>query len=213
MTETCGGTLSLTWEDHQQALKGKPWLLRSCGRGLADVSVKIIDPMGKSVAVGETGEICIRSNSNMQGYWNLPQATDSTLVDGWVHTGDAAFMDKEGYCYLRDRLKDMVISGGENIYPVEVENVLNAHPAILEVAVIGVPDERYGEALLAVVVLQKDKQLNLDELVDFGRENLAGYKVPRQLTFMDALPRNPSGKILKNLLRAPYWKNHEGVVA
>ena len=108
---------------------------------------------------------------------------------------------------MRDRLKDMVISGGENIYPVEVENVLNAHPSILELAVIGVPDEQYGEALLAIVVLHKGKKLSLAELINFGREKLAGYKVPRQLKFIDALPRNPSGKILKTVLREPFWQD------
>jgi acyl-CoA synthetase (AMP-forming)/AMP-acid ligase II len=141
----------------------------------------------------------------MQSYFNLPEETRANLTDGWVHTGDAGYMDQEGYLYLKDRLKDMVVSGGENIYPVEVENAIAKHDAVADVAVIGIPDDKFGEALLAFVVLKPGSSLELDELVAFCRDRIAGYKIPRRLEIIEQLPRNPSGKILKKILREPYW--------
>jgi len=204
-TETCGGVLSLTWPDHQKALSGQPGLLLSCGRAMAGVSIKVTDEQGNELPIGETGELTIKSDTNMLAYWRLPEATRQTLHNGWVHTGDAGYVDTEGYVFLRDRIKDMVISGGENIYPAEVEKVLGGHPAILEVAIIGIPDKKFGEALLAVVALKQGASLTADELLEFCREKIAGYKIPRQLKVVDALPRNASGKILKTVLRDPYW--------
>jgi acyl-CoA synthetase (AMP-forming)/AMP-acid ligase II len=204
-TETCGGVLSLAWPDHQKALAGRPELLRSCGRSTAGVSLKVCDEDGNELPVGETGEFVVKSGTNMVSYWQLPDETQKTLKDGWVYTGDAGYVDEEGYAFLRDRIKDMVVTGGENVYPVEVESVLSGHPSILEVAVIGIPDEKYGEALLAIVALKQDADLTKDELLEFSREKIAGYKIPRQLKIVDALPRNASGKVLKNILREPYW--------
>ncbi len=204
-TETGGGVLSLTWNDHQTALSGQPDLLRSCGRNMAGVGIKVFDELGKELATGETGEFAVKSDTNMISYWKLPQETQKTLKDGWVFTGDAGYQDENGYAFLRDRIKDMVVTGGENVYPAEVENVLSGHPAILEVAVIGIPDEKYGEALLAVAALKQGASLRQDELLEFCREKIAGYKIPRQLKVVDALPRNASGKILKTTLREPYW--------
>jgi acyl-CoA synthetase (AMP-forming)/AMP-acid ligase II len=209
MTETCGGALSMTWPDHQAALAGRPELLRSCGRAMAGVGVRIVGVDGTVLPQGETGEIAIRSTTNMKGYWKLPDETRRALRDGWVYTGDAGYMDTEGFVYLRDRMKDLVITGGENVYPVEVERVLGGHPSILEVAVIGVPDERFGEALLAVAVLRPGATLELDELVAYARDHIAGYKIPRQLTVVEALPRNASGKLQKAELRAPYWAGRQ----
>jgi acyl-CoA synthetase (AMP-forming)/AMP-acid ligase II len=145
----------------------------------------------------------------MAGYWNLPEATAKTLVNGYVHTGDAGFLDEDGYVYVHDRVKDMIVSGAENVYPAEVESALFGHPAIADVAVIGVPDERWGEAVKAVVVLKPSASAEADELIAFARQRIAAYKCPKTVDFIDALPRNPSGKILKRELRAPYWAGYE----
>ena len=209
MTETTGTVIALPPEDHERALQEKPELLTSCGKACAGNEVKIVDGDGHRVPTNETGEICLRSASNMVEYYNRPEATETTIRDGWVFTGDAGFMDDEGYVYLRDRLKDMVVSGGENIYPVEVENVLAGLPGVVEVAVIGVPDETYGEALLAFFAMKSGETVDVDSMVEFCRNKLAGYKIPRRLELIDALPRNPSGKILKTVLREPYWKGIE----
>jgi len=209
MTETTGTVVNLSPADHALALAGRPELLRSCGRPSVGVAMKIVDPEGRELAPGEVGEIWIRSDTNLQSYYNLPEETAKNLTDGWVHTGDAGYVDEEGYLYLKDRIKDMVVSGGENIYPVEVENVIAHHEAVADVAVIGVPDEKYGEALLAFVVLKDGAALGRDELVEFCRGKIAGYKIPRRLEIIDQMPRNPSGKILKKELRKPYWEGIE----
>ena len=206
MTETCGVISLLMPEDHQLALEGRPELLTSCGRAVDGVEMAIVDENGTSLPPGELGEIVVRSPSNMSGYWHLSDATRNTIVDGWMHTGDAGFCDEDGYYYLRDRIKDMVISGGENIYPLEVERVLGRLEAIAEVAVIGVADITYGEALFAVCVLRQGKSLTVDEIIEHCRDDLAGYKIPRQMAIIEALPRNASGKVLKKELRKIYGK-------
>ena len=206
MTETTATAVSLSAADHRRALDTDPELLLSCGRPNVGAQAKIVDARGCEVERMEIGEVWIKSDTNMLGYHNLPDATLATLTDGWVRTGDAGYMDREGYIYLKDRLKDMVVSGGENIYPIEVEQVLSEHPAILEVAVIGVPDKKFGEALLAMVVLQSDADLELNQMISFCREKLAGFKIPRQMKLIDQLPRGPSGKVLKKDLRAPFWE-------
>jgi long-chain acyl-CoA synthetase len=142
----------------------------------------------------------------MLGYWDNPDATAATLTaDGWLKTGDAGYVDAGGYVYLQDRIKDMIVSGGENVYPVEVENVLSTHPGVGDVAVIGVPDDKWGEAVKAVVVPAAGTALSEADLIEFARERLGGFKLPKTVDFVDALPRNPSGKILKRTLREPYW--------
>ena len=206
MTETTGTVIALPPEDHQRALAGQPHLLTSCGKACPGNEVKIIDEQGHTLGPNQTGEICLRSSNNMLEYFNRPEATHTTLKQGWVMSGDAGFIDEEGYIFLRDRLKDMVVSGGENIYPVEVENILAGLPGVIEVAVIGVPDETFGEALLALFVMASGHAIAIDTVVDFCRDKLAGYKIPRQLQVIAALPRNPSGKILKTELREPYWQ-------
>jgi acyl-CoA synthetase (AMP-forming)/AMP-acid ligase II len=180
--------------------------LRSCGRPSVGAEAKVVDADGSELPRGEIGEIWLKSDTNMLSYFNLPDETSANLTDGWVHTGDAGYMDDEGYLYLKDRIKDMVVSGGENIYPVEVENAIARHDAVADVAVIGVPDEKFGEALLAFVVLKPGGSLALEELIAFCRDKIAGYKIPRRLEIVDELPRNPSGKILKKILREPYWE-------
>lgn len=209
MTETTGTVVNLSAEDHRRALNGDSQLLRSAGRPSVGAQAKIMSPSGEEVPLGEVGEIWLHSESNMLGYFHLPEATQETMVDGWVRTGDAGYVDEEGFIYLKDRIKDMVVSGGENIYPVEVENTIAKHPAVVDVAVIGIPHEKFGEALLAFIVLKKDNALSIEELVEFCRDKIAGYKIPRQMELIDELPRNPSGKILKKILREPYWKDSD----
>jgi acyl-CoA synthetase (AMP-forming)/AMP-acid ligase II len=143
----------------------------------------------------------------MTGYHNKPEATAKVLIDGWYHSGDAGYLDADGYLYIHDRVKDMIVSGAENIYPAEVENALHEHPAVADCAVIGVPDDKWGEAVKAIVV--KKAEVTPEELIAFARERIAGYKVPKSVDFIDALPRNPSGKILKKDLREPYWAGRE----
>ena len=148
----------------------------------------------------------MRGPQIMDGYWNLPEATQSSLVDGWMMTGDAAYMDDEGYVYIQDRIKDMIVSGGENVYPAEVENVLFEHFEVSDAAVIGIPDERWGETILAFLVTRDGQLPDTQELEAFCRERLAGYKVPRRFELISELPRNASGKVLKKDLREPYWE-------
>jgi len=160
--------------------------------------------------VGTVGELWARSSQNMLGYWDNPDATASTITaDGWLKSGDAGYLDDDGYIYLYDRVKDMIVSGGENIYPAEVENVLMAHDDVGDVAVIGVPDETWGEAVKAVVVPAAGTSPSEADLIAFARARLAGYKLPKSVDFADELPRNPSGKLLKRQLREPYWAGVE----
>ncbi|BDT89401.1 acid--CoA ligase [Nocardia cyriacigeorgica] len=164
--------------------------------------VRLVDLDNNPVPAGERGEICVRGPQVMKGYWRNQAATDAVIdAEGWFHTGDVGQADADGFVYVVDRVKDMVITGGENVYPAEVENVLYRHPAVAEVAVLGLPHEKWGEAVTAVVALQPDATLTLDELREFARAELAGYKVPLRLEFVDALPRNASGKVLKYQLR------------
>jgi len=205
MTETAGTVLDLPPKDHE--LDGpRAGLLRSCGRAYPWVELRIIEPTTLvDVEPGEVGEIWLKSPMVMKGYWGMPEATSEAIVNGgWLRTGDAAYQDAQGYVYLFDRFKDMIISGGENIYPAEVENALNAHPAVLEVGVIGVPHERWGETPMAVVVLRPGQRAEASDLVAFTRERLAHYKCPTKLIFSDTLPRNASGKLLKRELRRQY---------
>ena len=170
--------------------------------------VRVVDEDDEPVPSGTIGEVVGRGPQLMRGYWNLPEASAEALRGGWMHTGDAAIIDEQGYLFIQDRVKDMIVSGGENIYPREVEEVLYQHPDIAEAAVIGVPDERFGEAVKAIVVLRESMTANAEGIMDFCKGRLAGYKRPRSVDFVSALPRNPSGKVLKKELREPHWKGH-----
>ena len=205
LTETTGVVTMLMHEDHD--VDGpKKHLLRSCGKPSMGIELKIVNEQGKEVPAGEVGEIIIRSKQVMKGYWNMPEETAKSIRNGWFYTGDAGYKDKEGYVYIHDRVKDMIVSGGENVYPAEVENALMKHPAVQDVAVIGIPDDRWGEVPLAIVVRKAGVEVTEDDIVAFGRTQLAGFKTPKKVAWADALPRNPSGKILKKDLRAPYWQ-------
>jgi len=210
MTETCGTVVALTPEAHLRALAGEPELLQAAGQPCLGVEAKVCDSEGNELLCGETGEIWLRSPQNMLSYYNLPEATRKTVSEGWVLTGDAGYINEEGFLFLRDRIKDMVVTGGENVYPVEVENVISQLPGVREVAVVGIPDAKYGEALLAVIAMNPETEAPTSEaLIDFCRGKLAGYKIPRKLEIVPALPRNPTGKIQKMVLREPYWQNTE----
>jgi long-chain acyl-CoA synthetase len=197
-TETTGSITQLDRHD--------PELLRSCGKPFPWVEVRIVDNAGRDVPTGAVGELWTRSRQNMRGYWNDPEATAATVTpDGWVRTGDAGYLDPDGYVYLHDRVKDMIVSGGENVYPTEVENVLMTHPDVCDVAVIGVPDPTWGEAVRAIVVPVAGALPSEADLVAYARKRLAGFKLPKSVSFAEDLPRTPSGKVLKRALREPYW--------
>lgn len=198
MTECCGG---LTYLGPADCTYDAGQKLKSAGKPLHDNKVRIVGPDGAELPAGETGEIACLSRRVMKGYWNRPDASAEVMQDGWYLSGDAGYIDEEGYLYVVDRIKDMVVSGGENIYPVEIENELIKHPAVDDVAVIGVPDPKWGESLLACVVLAPDASAEPSELEQFLRGSLAGYKIPRRYDFVEGFPRNATGKVLKRVMR------------
>jgi O-succinylbenzoate-CoA ligase len=193
LTESCGPACLISPED-AIAKAG------STGKAFFHTDVRVVDEAGNDVAPGTPGEVLVRGKHVMKGYWNRPEATAETIRDGWLHTGDVATVDADGYVFINDRKKDMIISGGENIYPAEIENVILAHPQVREVAVIGQTSAKWGESPLAVVV-KKDPTLTEADVVEWTRGRLAGYKRPRSVRFVDEIPRNPAGKILKRVLR------------
>jgi acyl-CoA synthetase (AMP-forming)/AMP-acid ligase II len=201
LTETGNTAVCLRPDDHR-----RPELLEAAGRPYPGVHIKIVDAAGTSLPERAIGEICIRSPANMLGYWRRPEATAATLRDGYVHTGDAGFLDDEGYVHVCDRLKDMICCAGENIYPAEVESALCAHPAVAEAAVIGVPDDRWGELVKGIVVLRAGQTATAGEILALARQQLADFKVPRSIDFVASLPRTPSGKLQKHILREPWWQ-------
>jgi len=206
LTETSGAITYLPPEDHDEKV---PERLKSCGKAMAGIEIRVVDSAGKEAATGEVGEIITRSPQNMLGYWNQSEATRRAIRGEWFYTGDAGYLDKDGYIYIYDRVKDMIISGGENIYPAEVESALFGHPAVADVAVIGIPDDKWGESVKAIVVKKPNTDVTPDQLIAFARERIAGYKVPRSIDFVETLPRTPTGKILKRELRKPFWAGQE----
>ncbi len=205
MTETCGVGAFLSHTDHDPA-KGK---LRSCGTAWRGVDLKIIAGDGIEAARGAVGEVVIRSHVVMKGYWNKPDATAAAIGDGWMRTGDAAYMDEDGYVFIHDRMKDMIRTGGESVYPAEVENALFGHPAIADAAVIGVPDDTWGEAVKALVVLKPGARRDAADIIAWARARIAHFKTPKSVDFVDSIPRNITGKILRRELREPYWKGRD----
>jgi acyl-CoA synthetase (AMP-forming)/AMP-acid ligase II len=213
MTETTAVLTMLLAEDHRRALAEKPDLLLSAGRPLLGTEIKIVDEDDNPLGPGEIGEIAGRGPQLMRCYWNLADESAQALRGGWMHTGDAGILDEDGYVYVQDRVKDMIVSGGENVYPRVVEEVLFKHAAIADAAVFGVPDEKWGEAVKAAVVLREGQSATEEEIVEFCRGQLGGYQIPRSIDFIEALPRNPTGKVLKRELREPYWAGQKRRVA
>ena len=181
-------------------------VLASCGRPCIGVHVRIVDDDGRDVEVGKIGEIVVQSKRTMTGYYHRPEETKEAIRDGWLHTGDLGYYDEMGYIYISDRKKDMIITGGENVYPIEVENVLYRYPAIKEAAVIGIPDPYWVERVHALVILKKNAQATEEDIITFCKDNIAHYKAPKSVEFVKDLPKNPQGKILKKEIRSKYWK-------
>jgi acyl-CoA synthetase (AMP-forming)/AMP-acid ligase II len=205
LTETAGVVTALSPQDHSLP---NSEVMNSCGRAIDGVELLIVDPLGAMLAPRQVGEIVCRTVKNMRGYWNRPADTAKALRGEWLHTGNAGYLDENGYLYIHDRVKDMIVSSGENVYPAEIESALFNHPDIADIAVIGVPDERWGEAVKALVVLKQGCVVDAAEILRYAREFLAGYKIPKSVEFLSELPRNAAGKILKRELRERYWHGH-----
>jgi len=202
--QTESGMMSvLRPEDHRERSQ-------CTGREMFNADIRIVDKDGNDIPIGEVGEvICSQSHGGMISYFGMEEATKRTIRDGWIHTGDLARVEGDGYFTIVDRMSDMIISGGENIYPKEIENNIMRHPAVREVAVFGIPDEIYGESVCAVVVKKDGYQLEKEEIINFCASNLSGYKKPKRVEFIDELPKNPAGKVTKNILRDPYWASQK----
>lgn len=209
-TETSGPVSLLRADEHNLEDEQK---LKSCGRPLPLISLRIVDTEGNDVPDGHPGELLIHAPACSAGYWRQPDQTDARFRTGWYYTGDIAYRDGEGLYYIYDRMKDMIVTGGENVYSAEVENVLSLHPAVAAVAVIGVPDDRWGEAVKAVVVRRPGQSVDPAELINFCRTHLANYKIPKSVDFIESLPVTATGKVAKTTLRAPYWSGMQRSVA
>ncbi|MDQ4116240.1 MAG: long-chain-fatty-acid--CoA ligase [Actinomycetota bacterium] len=209
MTEACGVVTSLGPDDHTDPAVAHR--LVSAGKPISGVTIEVRDPAtGEKLGKDEPGEIWVKTDQLMSGYWQKPEATEATITpDGWLRSGDGGHIDADGYVYVTDRIKDMIVSGGENVYPAEVERVLAEHPSVGDVAVIGVPDDRWGEVPKACVVAAQDATVDPDELLAYCREHLASFKCPKSVDVLDELPRNPTGKILKKDLRKPFWEGRD----
>jgi acyl-CoA synthetase (AMP-forming)/AMP-acid ligase II len=204
MTELSPVATLLSPDDHRRTDR-----LRAAGQAAPHSEVRIVDPEGGEVPRGTVGEITARGGHVMLGYWNQPEATAAAVREGWMHTGDGGFMDEQGYVFVVDRIKDMIVSGGENVYSAEVESALSRHPAVATCAVIGVPDDEWGERVHAVVVLRPGETTTAEDLREHAKTLIAGYKAPRSAEFVEALPVSAAGKVLKRELRAPYWSDAE----
>lgn len=210
MTEAAGIVTNLSPSDHRRGGA----LPSSVGRAVMGVEVAILDEHGRELGPREVGEVCAKGGNFMTEYWNKSQATEEAFRDGWYHTGDAGYVDEEGYLFLVDRVKDMIISGAENIYCIEVENAIGTHPAVAQVAVIGIPHETWGEAVHAIVVLRDGAEATAEALIAHAREQIAGYKVPRSIEFRsEPLPLSGAMKVLKRELRAPYWQGRNAAIS
>jgi acyl-CoA synthetase (AMP-forming)/AMP-acid ligase II len=201
MTELSGNVMFMGRADHERAAEEGLEILRSVGRQMPLARVRVVDENENDCPPDVAGEIVIKGDQVLTGYWRNPEATEKSFVDGWFHSGDVGRWDKEGYLYIVDRKKDMILTGGENVYPREVEEVLYEHPAVVEAAVVGSPDPKWGEKVVAVVCLREDGSATEAELIEFCRERIASYKKPKHVVFIDALPKNASGKVLKRELR------------
>jgi acyl-CoA synthetase (AMP-forming)/AMP-acid ligase II len=212
LTEVCGAVTQLSPEAHRD--ESRPERLTSAGQPAREVEVRVVNPDTlEDVAVGQPGELWFRTPQLMQGYHNKPDATREVVTDdGWFRTGDIGRVDDGGFVFVEDRLKDMIISGGENIYSVEVERALTDHPAVMDAAVFGIPDDKWGETVKAAVELSAGAEVTPEELIAWCKDKLAGYKCPRSVDIFEELPRNPTGKLLKKDLRKPYWENRDRAI-
>ena len=211
MTEASGAVTVLMPDAHRDT--ANEHRLVSAGRPLKGVEIVAADPAtGEPLGPGEVGEIMVRTEQLMGGYWGKPDASEQAVADGWLHSGDAGYVDEAGFVFISDRVKDMIISGGENIYPAEIERVIGEHPSVADVAVIGVPDEKWGEVGKAIVVATPGASVDAQELLALAKSNLAGFKVPKSVEVIAEMPRNATGKILKKDLRAPYWADRSRAV-
>jgi long-chain acyl-CoA synthetase len=209
MTESSAVLTALGPPEHRA---GGP-RLRSAGLPLPGVVLSIQDHAGNIVAPGETGEVCARAGNFMREYWKQPEATAEAFRGGWYHSGDAGYLDSDGYLFLVDRVKDMIVTGGENVYSVEVENAIASHPAVEQVAAIGIPSEKWGEAVHAIVVVREGATVTESEIIDHAREWIAGYKLPKSVEIRtEPLPLSGAMKVLKRELRAPYWEGRDRAV-
>ncbi|MGK7921643.1 MAG: fatty acid--CoA ligase [Trichodesmium sp.] len=209
MTETGNCAVYLPAEEH---LSDRPNRLKSAGKAFPGVSLAVLDSEGQKLPPFEIGEVCINSPANMIGYWKLPEATAKSLVDGWMYTGDAGYFDEEGYIYVCDRIKDMICYGGENVYPAEVENILYEHPAIAEVAIIGIPNKFLGESIKAIVVVKPGEKATALDIINFAKGKIADFKLPTSVDFVESLPRTPSGKVQKGKLRQQYLQGSRSLM-
>lgn len=209
LTELAGVISALSPQAHRDASRQDR--LGSAGTLLAGAEIRVVDlATGQDTAAGQPGEFWFRSAQRMMGYLNKPDDTAQAITeDGWLRSGDIGHVDDGGFLFVSDRVKDMIITGGENVYSPEVEQAVAGHPAVAEVAVVGVPDDHWGEAVKAMVVLRPGQQVTGQDIIEFTRERLAHYKCPRTVDIIDALPRNPTGKVLKRTLRAPYWAGRD----
>jgi fatty-acyl-CoA synthase len=204
MTEATGVVTSLPPESHV------PGKLLSCGKPIPGVELRVVDAAGQDVRQGEVGEVVLRAPCIMRGYWRQSAASAAAIdSDGWYRSGDAGWLDADGDLFIHDRVKDMIVSGAENVYPAEVENAIDGHPDVSEVAVIGVPDERWGEAVKAIVVAKPGASCDADSIIAWARRRIGGFKVPKSVDFVETLPRNATGKVLRRALREPYWVGRE----
>jgi len=211
--ETTGGLVFLNTHDHRLGIEGgREELLLSCGRAIGESRVELLDDDGHIVPAGAIGEICVRGPDVFAGYWREPELSRAAVVDGWLHTGDLARMDEEGYIFIVDRKKDMIVSGGFNVYPAEVEQALYQHPAVQDACVVGVPDDHWGEVVKAVVTLRDGATASAADLIEHCGARLAGFKKPRSVDFVDALPKNANGKLSRKELKARYWQGRERMV-
>ncbi|WP_274631196.1 long-chain-fatty-acid--CoA ligase [Arvimicrobium flavum] len=212
-TELAPYISSLRPEDHVTTGE-RAKRLRSAGYAGLCSEIMVCDPDGKELPAGEIGEVCVRGPHMMSGYWRKPNETAAAMVDGWIRTGDAGYLDEDGFVFLVDRIKDMIVTGGENVYSSEVENAIARHPAVATVAVIGIPSEKWGEAVHAVIILRKDQHATESEIIEHSRRHISGYKCPRSVEFRtEPLPLAGPGKILKRALRAPYWQAGQSRIA
>jgi long-chain acyl-CoA synthetase len=208
MTELSPLATHLPWDQHTGEAAAKKNRQRACGRAAIGCEIEIVGPDRRPVARGTVGEVAVRGLNVMMGYWERPEETAKAVIDGWMHTGDGGYMDEDGYIYLVDRLKDMIITGGENVYSIEVENTIAQHPAVGQCAVVGIPDPQWGETVHAIVIPKTDATVSAAEIVAFCKERIAGYKCPRSVDIRsEPFPLSGAGKVLKRELRRPFWES------